>query len=112
MAASFARQFRAAGWEVVVTTLASTVLELAERTSPDLIVLDVQQGQHSGIDVLRSLKANDLTRKTPVTMISGAQTPETNNAVFAAGAQAFLAKPMGAQGIAGLRALVDAKGQR
>ena len=109
VANSFGRQFRAAGWEVEVTTIASAVLELAERSPPNLVILDVQQGAVSGIDVLRGLKANPTTQAIPVVMITGEATPETRAAGMDAGALGFMSKPMARENISTLRQLVDAK---
>lgn len=108
VANSFGRQFRAAGWEVEVTTVASAVLELAERSAPNLVILDVQQGAVSGIDVLRDLKANAATQSIPVVMITGEATPETRAAGIAAGALGFMSKPMARDDIKTLRELVAA----
>jgi PAS domain S-box-containing protein len=46
-------------------------LEMAARTRPDLVVLDINLPGLSGLDVLQSLKGNSETRTIPVVLITG-----------------------------------------
>jgi CheY-like chemotaxis protein len=60
---------------------------------PDLVLLDVMLPGYSGLDVLQAMRSDDALRDIPVIVVSAWQTPEDREAVVAAGADAFLAKP-------------------
>ena len=66
-------------------------LELARRTRPDLIVLDLMLPGRSGLDVLRELRGGVDFKDTPVIVISAWSF--SDEAAAAAGADRFVAKP-------------------
>ena len=66
-------------------------LALAERTDPDLIVLDLMLPGRSGLDILRELRGGDDFAETRVIVISAWS--DSDEAAIAAGADRFLAKP-------------------
>jgi two-component system phosphate regulon response regulator PhoB len=66
-------------------------LALAERTDPDLIVLDLMLPGRSGLDVLRELRNGDNFAETRVIVISAWS--DSDAAAIEAGADRFLAKP-------------------
>jgi PAS domain S-box-containing protein len=72
-------------------------IDLARRHRPDLILLDLNLPDLAGLDVLRELKASTETAAIPVLVIS-ADATETRRAVaLAAGADAYLTKPLDVQ---------------
>jgi PAS domain S-box-containing protein len=79
------------GYGAVPAASGAEALELAERIMPDLIILDVGMLPMSGLDVLRKLKGNPVTRKIPVLLHSVADEPEQ---MLALGASDFLRKPV------------------
>jgi DNA-binding response OmpR family regulator len=66
-------------------------LELARRTQPDLIVLDLMLPGRSGLDVLRDLRETREFADTPVIVISAWS--HSDDAALEAGATRFVAKP-------------------
>jgi len=66
-------------------------MALAERTDPDLIVLDLMLPGRSGLDVLRELRSGDDFAETRVIVISAWS--DSDAAAIEAGADRFLAKP-------------------
>jgi len=66
-------------------------LALAERTDPDLIVLDLMLPGRSGLDVLRELRNGDNFAETRVIVISAWS--DSDAAAIEAGADRFLPKP-------------------
>jgi DNA-binding response OmpR family regulator len=66
-------------------------LELARRTRPDLIVLDLMLPGRSGLDVLRELRSGVEFTDTPVIVISAWSF--SDEAAAEAGADRFVAKP-------------------
>jgi two-component system phosphate regulon response regulator PhoB len=64
------RILRQAGYQVICAGDGDEALVLAGHTAPDLIVLDMLLPKLSGLEVLRSLKQNDLTAHVPVVILS------------------------------------------
>lgn len=67
--------------------------KIAETWKPDIIVSDLNMPQKNGIDLLKSLKKNLLTRHIPVVILSAKQDSATRIEALKAGASAFVAKP-------------------
>ncbi|MFN3618046.1 MAG: CHASE domain-containing protein [Aquabacterium sp.] len=61
---------------------------------PDLILLDLQLPDASGLELLHLLKANPDTADIPVIVISADAMPEQIDAALAAGAACYLTKPV------------------
>ena len=66
-------------------------IELARRTQPDLIVLDLMLPGRSGLDVLQELRGAEDFVETPVIVISAWS--HSDEAAVEAGADRFVAKP-------------------
>jgi len=79
-------------------------LDLARRHRPNLILLDLHLPDLSGDDVLQQLRADPATREIPVVIVSADATPGQIDRLLAAGARAYLTKPLD---IAKLLTLVD-----
>ncbi len=69
-------------------------LDLARAERPDLILLDLHLPDMSGDDVLRRLWADPHTRTIPVAVLSADATPAQTKRLLAAGAIAYLTKPL------------------
>ena len=80
-------------------------LGLARKHHPDLILLDLHLPDMSGEDVLREVRDDAELRQTPVIILSADATPGQIKRLLAAGAQAYLTKPLDIQQ---LLSLVDA----
>ncbi len=65
-----------------------------ERTSPDLVLLDVQMPILDGFEVCRKLKSNPGTRLTPVVLVTALSATEDRVRGLEAGADDFLIKPV------------------
>jgi PAS domain S-box-containing protein len=72
-------------------------LELAREHHPDLIVLDVHLPDIQGDDVLAQLRADPRTAGVPVVMCSADATERRRKQLLAAGAYAYLTKPVKVQ---------------
>jgi CheY-like chemotaxis protein/anti-sigma regulatory factor (Ser/Thr protein kinase) len=79
-------------------------LALAQEHRPDMILLDLHLPDLHGAEVLRRLKANPATAQTPVVIVSADATPGQIQRLLAAGAHAYLTKPLD---VRQLLALVD-----
>ena len=79
-------------------------LELARQHRPDVILLDLHLPDISGERVLRELHADPELQRTPVIILSADATPGQVERLVAAGARAYLTKPLD---VRQLLALVD-----
>jgi PAS domain S-box-containing protein len=69
-------------------------LKMALGHRPDLILLDLHLPDMNGDQVLAQLRADSRTAEMPVVMLSADNLPDTRERMLAAGARAFLAKPV------------------
>ena len=58
------------GWEVFTTDRGSEALQLAKEQKPDIILLDVILPETDGFSILKELKAENLTKNSPVLMLT------------------------------------------
>ena len=106
----FKVKLTAAGYSCIMAADGASCLQLARTELPDLILLDLNLPDMSGIDVLRQLKANPLSRRIPVVMFSSEHDPVQRLAALRAGAEDFLSRPIDDQTLlARLRGLLRAR---
>ena len=89
---SFRRIFTAEGAQVLTAGTAAAGLELARRQTPDVVVLDLQLPDRSGLDVFRDLHAGAPRR--PVIFVTAHGTAETAIEAMKGGAFDYLVKPL------------------
>lgn len=80
-------------------------LEVARQRLPDLILLDVELPDHSGFELCRRLKEEDLSRDIPIIFLTGSSDIATKVHGFDLGAVDYVTKPFA---VAELRARVRA----
>lgn len=82
-----------AGYDCIAAEDGPEALEIAKRTLPDLIILDVMLPNMAGTDVLKELKFDPETRSIPVIMLT-AKGEEIDRIIgFELGADDYLVKP-------------------
>jgi PAS domain S-box-containing protein len=69
-------------------------LDLACEHRPDLILLDIHLPDMGGAEVLRRLREDPRSARTPVVMVSADATTRTIDELISAGASAYLTKPL------------------
>src|ERR1041385_8302277 len=82
-----------AGYKVMIATSMTEGLSLSHLERFDLIILDSQFADGSGVDLCRQIRLLDPL--TPIIFYSGAAYPSDIAAGLGAGAQQYLTKPMG-----------------
>ncbi|WP_430814501.1 adenylate/guanylate cyclase domain-containing protein [Carboxylicivirga sp. RSCT41] len=69
----------------------------AVRHQPDLIILDWEMPGMNGLEVLRTLKKNELTSELPVILMSGVSFTDKIKEAFTAGVADFIPKPVNSE---------------
>lgn len=80
--------------EVILANGAHEGLKQAFQEKPDLIILDVLMPSLDGWAILTLLRSNEITKKTPVVMLTAADTIKNALTAIERGANAFITKPI------------------
>ena len=88
------------GYEVVVARDGEEALRLAREKLPDLAVLDWMMPKASGVEVLRAIRADELTSSIPVILLTARASEADINEGLEAGAGDDIAKPFSPQELA------------
>jgi FixJ family two-component response regulator len=86
------RLLRASGLQAEGYASGQEFLDAAAKKQPDCVVLDLHMPGMSGLQALRKLQAS--ARALPVVVITAHDEPETRAQCMAAGAAAYLRKPL------------------
>ena len=90
----FSAIIAAQGYHVLHATDGSQGLDLAHQEHPDLIIIDVQLPDMSGLDLTRRLKADNDTRDIPIIVTTAHGLSDGDEEVRASGCDGFMAKPI------------------
>ena len=82
------------GFEVVEATNGREGLEIAQRLRPDLILMDVVMPELDGLSAMRLLRQLKAFREVPILAMSASVSASDSEHSLAAGASAFLPKPI------------------
>ena len=86
-------QLTDAGHKVITARDGLSGLKLAKKTSPDLIILDVQMPEMDGYEVCRQLRKYQTTRRIPIIMLTSLSNLSNMQTGYEAGADDYLTKP-------------------
>jgi len=84
-------------FEIIFAVDALQTWMMALRSSPDLILLDINMPGGTGIEVLKRLRVSNKTQQIPVIVVSGDEHPTTEAMARELGAHDFLHKPVDQQ---------------
>jgi len=87
----YKRQLENAGFSVITAMDGEQVAEKVN-DRPDLVLLDVMLPKKNGLDVLRDLKVNELTRTIPVILLTNLGQDSIVKQGFELGASGYLIK--------------------
>ncbi|MGE4372767.1 MAG: response regulator [Xanthobacter sp.] len=82
------------GYRTVETRSGVEAVELAREHRPDLIIMDIQLPEISGLDVTRNLKADPELRAIPVVAVTAFAMKGDEERIRAGGCEAYLSKPI------------------
>jgi two-component system, cell cycle response regulator DivK len=89
----YAEYLRMRGFTVSAAADGPAALQLAMPANFDLIVLDLALPRMDGIEVVKELRRDPRTERTPIIILSASVGPEPRDQALAAGADLFLEKP-------------------
>tara|TARA_B100000575_G_C23018886_1_gene586750 strand:+ start:395 stop:769 length:375 start_codon:yes stop_codon:yes gene_type:complete len=84
--------FRRPTWKLICLQQENQFHETVAETQPDLILMDQNLAQRTGIELCEELRRYD--HQTPVLFLSAEQESGREEAALQAGAQAYLRKPI------------------
>jgi two-component system, cell cycle response regulator DivK len=82
------------GYDIVKTDSGAVVLELARTHRPDLVLMDIQLPDVSGLDAVRQLKGDPETREIPVIAVTAFAMAGDERRALDSGCDAYIAKPI------------------
>jgi DNA-binding response OmpR family regulator len=82
-----------ANYEVLAATNGKDALALIRKSRPLAAILDIDMPGKSGIDVLDAIKADPVTDKLPVLMLTGERDTDMVMRAMGAGAGDYMVKP-------------------
>ncbi len=82
------------GYETVQTKDGREVLQLAKEHRPDLILMDIQLPEVSGLEVTRWIKEDEELRGIPIIAVTAFAMKGDEEKIRSGGCEAYIAKPI------------------
>lgn len=82
------------GYETIETKEGMEAITLTRSERPDLILMDIQLPEISGLDVTRRIKADEEVRKIPIIAVTAFAMKDDEEKILAAGCEAYISKPI------------------
>jgi two-component system cell cycle response regulator DivK len=82
------------GYNTIQTRNGKEALDLARNHKPDLILMDIQLPEISGLDVTRWIKEDETIRHIPVIAVTAFAMKGDEERIRAGGCEAYLSKPI------------------
>ena len=84
----------ASGYRTLQTRNGFDAIELARQHRPDLILMDIQLPEVSGLDVTRWIKEDDELRSIPIIAVTAFAMKGDEERIRAGGCEAYISKPI------------------
>jgi len=81
------------GYEVVTASCGEEALIIMDKTTPDLITLDISMPGINGYEVCRKIRTEYSQKALPIIMVSGNRHPQDEIKAFDVGADEYIKKP-------------------
>lgn len=82
------------GYATFETKEGIEAIRLTRQIMPDLIVMDIQLPEISGLDITRKIKADASIKHIPVIAVTAFAMKDDEDKIMAAGCEAYLSKPI------------------
>lgn len=88
----------AAGYDTLTSDGAGDPVDLARKTQPDLIVMDINMPETDGLEATRRIKRDGETSGIPVIAVTGHAMAGDRQRILAEGCADYLSKPVSIDG--------------
>ena len=82
------------GYETLETKEGMEAINITRNEHPDLILMDIQLPEISGLDVTRRIKADPAICDIPIIAVTAFAMKDDEERILAAGCEAYLSKPI------------------
>ncbi len=82
------------GYETIETKEGREAIRLTKDERPDLILMDIQLPEISGLDVTRQLKADANISSIPIIAVTAFAMKDDEEKILSAGCEAYISKPI------------------
>lgn len=82
------------GFETYETKDGSNAYALTQQVHPDLILMDIQLPEISGLDITRRIKADKTISDIPIIAVTAFAMRDDEEKILRAGCQAYISKPI------------------
>jgi two-component system cell cycle response regulator DivK len=82
------------GYETVETKEGLEAITLTRSMSPDLILMDIQLPEISGLEVTKRIKADETIAHIPIIAVTAFAMKDDEEKILRAGCQAYISKPI------------------
>lgn len=82
------------GYDTIETKEGLEAIRLAKDGNPDLILMDIQLPEISGLDVTRRLKADGDISHIPIIAVTAFAMKDDEERILSAGCEAYISKPI------------------
>lgn len=82
------------GYDTVETKEGLEAIGLTRNIMPDLIIMDIQLPEVSGLDVTRKIKSDQSMRHIPVIAVTAFAMKDDEERILRAGCEAYISKPI------------------
>ena len=82
------------GYETLETKEGMEAISITRNEHPDLILMDIQLPEISGLDVTRRIKADPAICDIPIIAVTAFAMKDDEERILAAGCEAYLSKPI------------------
>jgi two-component system cell cycle response regulator DivK len=82
------------GYDTIETKEGIEAIRLTKEERPNLILMDIQLPEISGLDVTRRLKADEAIRDIPIIAVTAFAMKDDEEKILSAGCEAYISKPI------------------
>ena len=82
------------GYSTFETREGIEAVAMTRHVQPDLIIMDIQLPEISGLDITRKIKADSAMRHIPVIAVTAFAMKDDEDKILSAGCEAYLSKPI------------------
>lgn len=82
------------GYETMETKDGFEAVRLTQEFKPDLIIMDIQLPEISGLDVTKNIKADPALAHIPIVAVTAFAMRDDEERILRAGCQAYISKPI------------------